>query len=40
MLDRALAEAGIPRDDVYLTNVVKHFNWEARGSAGSTASPT
>jgi len=31
LLDRALAEAGIPRDDVYLTNVVKHFNWEARG---------
>jgi uracil-DNA glycosylase family protein len=31
LLDRALAEAGISRDDVYLTNVVKHFNWEARG---------
>lgn len=31
LLDRALADAGIPRDDVYLTNVVKHFNWEARG---------
>jgi DNA polymerase len=31
LLDRALAKAGIPPDDVYLTNVVKHFNWEARG---------
>jgi uracil-DNA glycosylase family protein len=31
LLDRALAEAGIPRGDVYLTNVVKHFNWVARG---------
>jgi uracil-DNA glycosylase family 4 len=31
LLDRALAEAGISRDDVYLTNVVQHFNWEARG---------
>lgn len=31
LLDQALAEAGIPRGDVYLTNVVKHFNWEARG---------
>src|SRR5213595_4033416 len=28
LLDRALAEAGIPRDDVYVTNVVKHFKWE------------
>src|SRR5581483_6746676 len=31
LLDRALAEAGIDRDDVYVTNVVKHFKWEARG---------
>jgi DNA polymerase len=31
LLDRALAEASIPGHDVYLTNVVKHFNWEARG---------
>jgi uracil-DNA glycosylase len=28
LLDRALEEARIPRDDVYLTNVVKHFRWE------------
>src|ERR671930_2556318 len=31
VLDRALEEAGIDRDDVYVTNVVKHFNWEPRG---------
>jgi len=28
LLDRALAEAGIDRDDVYVTNAVKHFKWE------------
>jgi uracil-DNA glycosylase len=28
LLDRSLEEAGIPREDVYLTNVVKHFRWE------------
>ena len=31
LLDEALAEAGIDRDDAYLTNVVKHFKWQARG---------
>ena len=31
LLDRALAEAGIDRATVYVTNVVKHFNWEPRG---------
>jgi uracil-DNA glycosylase len=31
MLDRAFDAAGLRRDDVYLTNVVKHFKWEARG---------
>jgi len=31
LLDRALAEAGIDRASVYLTNVVKHFKWEPRG---------
>jgi uracil-DNA glycosylase family protein len=31
MLDRALAEAGIERNDVYVTNTVKHFKWEPRG---------
>ncbi len=27
LLDAALAEAGIERADVYVTNVVKHFKW-------------
>jgi probable DNA metabolism protein len=31
LLDRALADAGIARDSVYLTNAVKHFKWEPRG---------
>jgi DNA polymerase len=31
LLDRSLEEAQIARDDVYLTNVVKHFRWEGRG---------
>jgi len=31
LLDRALAEAGIERDAVYLTNAVKHFKWRPRG---------
>jgi uracil-DNA glycosylase len=28
LLDRSLEDAGIARDDVYITNVVKHFRWE------------
>ncbi len=31
VLDKALAEAGINRRDVYVTNIVKHFKWEPRG---------
>jgi uracil-DNA glycosylase len=31
MLDRALAEAGIIREKVYVTNAVKHFKFWARG---------
>jgi DNA polymerase len=31
LLDRALAEAGIDRGRVYLTNAVKHFKFEPRG---------
>jgi uracil-DNA glycosylase len=31
-LDRGLEAAGIPRDDAYLTNVVKHFKFEERGN--------
>jgi DNA polymerase len=31
MLDRALADAGVPRAEVYITNAVKHFKSELRG---------
>jgi DNA polymerase len=31
MLDRALAEAGIIRSAIYVTNAVKHFKFEPRG---------
>jgi DNA polymerase len=31
LLDRALEAAGIERRRAYVTNVVKHFKWEARG---------
>jgi uracil-DNA glycosylase len=31
MLQRALEEAGIRSDRVYVTNAVKHFSWEPRG---------
>jgi len=31
MLDRALGEAGVPRDQAYVTNAVKHFKHELRG---------
>ena len=30
-LDEALVDAGIDRDDAYVTNVVKHFRFEERG---------
>jgi DNA polymerase len=31
VLDRALEAVGVDRRDVYVTNVVKHFKWEAKG---------
>ena len=31
VLQKALEDAGIPRDTAYLTNAVKHFKWEPRG---------
>src|SRR5437773_408770 len=31
ILNDALEEVGIDRDDVYVTNAVKHFKWEPRG---------
>jgi uracil-DNA glycosylase family protein len=32
ILNQALEEVGIDRDDVYVTNAVKHFKWEPRGT--------
>jgi DNA polymerase len=31
LLDQAMEEAGIDRSLAYVTNVVKHFKWQARG---------
>jgi DNA polymerase len=31
ILDKALDEVGLSRDDVYTTNAVKHFKWTAKG---------
>lgn len=31
ILDESLQEAGIRREDAYVTNVVKHFKWEPKG---------
>ena len=39
MLDAALAEAGIDRRQVYVTNAVKHFKFEPRGKRRIHAKP-
>jgi DNA polymerase len=31
LLDRALVDAGLPRERCWVTNAVKHFKWTARG---------
>ena len=31
LLDRVLEEVGIAREEIYVTNVVKHFKWEPSG---------
>jgi len=31
LLDQALEACGVTREDVYITNAVKHFKWEPRG---------
>jgi uracil-DNA glycosylase family protein len=40
VLDEALVEAGIPREEVFVTNAVKHFKWEPRGKKRIHAKPT
>lgn len=39
VLDAALAEAEISRDQVYVTNAVKHFKWEPRGKRRMHSKP-
>ncbi|MDQ3894400.1 MAG: UdgX family uracil-DNA binding protein [Actinomycetota bacterium] len=39
VLDTALEEVGIDRTKVYVTNVVKHFKWQARGKRRIHAKP-
>src|SRR5690242_18608332 len=39
LLDRALAEAGIDRDEIYITNAVKHFKYRLRGKRRLHAKP-
>src|SRR5215475_5894113 len=31
LLDRALRQAGIERNEIYITNAIKHFKFEERG---------
>jgi uracil-DNA glycosylase family protein len=40
VLDHALESAGLDRKSVYVTNVVKHFNWEPRGKWRIHKKPT
>jgi len=40
LLDEALALAGIPRNDVYVTNAVKHFKFTRRGKRRLHDKPT
>jgi uracil-DNA glycosylase family protein len=40
LLDRALGAAGLDRARVYVTNAVKHFNWEPRGKWRIHKKPT
>jgi uracil-DNA glycosylase len=39
LLDEALDDAGIDRGAAYVTNVVKHFKWTARGKRRIHAKP-
>jgi uracil-DNA glycosylase len=40
LLDEALEEAGLERNEVYITNAVKHFRWEPRGKRRLHKKPT
>jgi DNA polymerase len=40
VLDKALAEAGVPRSETFVTNAVKHFKHELRGKRRIHKTPT
>jgi uracil-DNA glycosylase family protein len=40
LLDRAFVDARIDRSDVYVTNAVKHFKWEPRGTRRIHSKPS
>jgi DNA polymerase len=40
ILDKALGEADISRDEVYITNAVKHFKWEPQGKRRKHKKPS
>jgi uracil-DNA glycosylase len=40
ILDKALGEAGIVRQNVYVTNAVKHFKWEPQGKRRKHKKPS
>jgi uracil-DNA glycosylase len=40
LLDEALREAGVPRDECYVTNAVKHFKFEPRGKRRIHSKPS
>lgn len=40
LLDEALADAGLSREELYVTNAVKHFKWEPRGKKRLHAKPS
>jgi DNA polymerase len=40
LLDNLLAETGIRRSDIYVTNAVKHFKWTPRGKRRLHAKPS
>ena len=40
VFDEALQAAGIPRGEAYVTNAVKHFKWEPRGTRRLHAKPS
>jgi uracil-DNA glycosylase len=40
LLDRIMDQVGLPRDEIYVTNAVKHFKWEPRGTRRIHSKPS